>query len=166
LVEDLLSYTYAAELDVTVPANVDTDRVLQEVLASLDERTTATRAIITSDPLPSVSVHRTHLLQILQNLLSNSIKYHREGVPPVIHVTGEREQDRVALRVIDNGIGIAPEYQERIFGIFKRLHSHAKYPGTGIGLAIVKKIVDRYGGNVRVESAPGQGATFSVTLPA
>jgi PAS domain S-box-containing protein len=165
LVKDLLSYTNAASLDaVTAPAT-DPNKVLDDVRKTLQDLIRSTNATVTSDKLPNLRVHRTHLVQILQNLVSNSLKYHTPGQPPLIHVTSVSSADGMAeLLVQDNGIGIEPEYHDRIFGVFKRLHSR-RVPGTGIGLAICKKIVNYYGGAIRVESAPGAGSTFRFTLP-
>lgn len=166
LVNDLLSYTNAASIDATPPPVMEIQPVLEEVKNTLQERIVSTETTIFSGALASVRIHRTHLFQLLQNLVSNSIKYHNPGVPPVIRIaTRPIAEGRIELSVEDNGIGIEPEYHERIFGIFKRLHS-SSVPGTGIGLAICKKIVEYYGGTIRVESDAGEGATFYLTLPA
>ena len=105
------------------------------------------------------------LVQLYQNLIANAIKFRGEQAPEV-HLGAERDGDMWRLSVADNGIGIAPEQTERIFAIFQRLHSASEYPGTGIGLAVCRRIVERHGGEIRVESRPGQGATFHFTLPA
>ena len=166
LVNDLLSYTNAASLDAITPASIDPNQVLADVRTALQERIGAKQANLTADDLPEVRVHRTHLFQLLQNLVSNSIKYHSPGKAPDIHVTSRSDGlGLVELLVRDNGIGIAPEYHERVFGVFKRLHA-SSIPGTGIGLAICKKIVESYGGRIWVESEPGSGSTFHLTLPA
>jgi signal transduction histidine kinase len=115
--------------------------------------------------LPSVLGHHATLVQIIANLLTNAIKFVSPGVPPQVRLWSEKRAPCVRLWVKDNGIGIAPEYQERIFGVFERLHGGETYPGTGIGLAIVRKGVARLGGRVGVESAPGQGSTFWVEFP-
>ena len=104
-----------------------------------------------------------HLAQLFQNLISNALKY-RSNQPPRIAVSALEQEQNWLFTVEDNGIGIQPEYQAQIFGIFKRLHG-SEYPGTGIGLAICKKIVDRHGGSIWVESEPGKGSRFSFTLP-
>ena len=123
------------------------------------------RAKVDFDPLPSVRVHAIQLQQVFQNLISNAIKYHRPGISPVVHITARRENESVVFSVIDNGIGIEPEFQERIFGLFKRLHTGSEYSGTGIGLALCQRIVERHDGRIWVESEPGTGSTFHFTFP-
>jgi chemotaxis family two-component system sensor kinase Cph1 len=123
-------------------------------------------AVITHDPLPSVQADASQLGQVFQNLISNAIKFHRQDVPPRIHVSARLKDREWIFSVRDNGIGLGLRYAERIFVIFQRLHTSAEYPGTGIGLAVCKKIVERHGGRIWVESQPGHGATFSFTLPA
>jgi signal transduction histidine kinase len=123
------------------------------------------RAVVTHDALPDVLADERQLLHVLQNLLSNAIKF-RGPEPPRIHVTADRRGDEWLFSVRDNGIGIDPQYGDRIFVIFQRLHTSAEYPGTGIGLSLCKKIVERHGGRIWVESQVGQGATFYFTLPA
>ena len=165
LVKDLLSYTNAASLDAVAPPATDANEVLEDVRKALQELIRDTNATVTSDVLPCVRVHRTHLVQVLQNLISNSLKYHTPGQPPHVHLTSASAVDGMSeLLVKDNGLGIEPEYHDRIFGVFKRLHSR-RVPGTGIGLAICKKVVNYYGGIIRVESEPGAGSTFRFTLP-
>ena len=107
-----------------------------------------------------------HLSQLFQNLLSNAIKYRSPERAPLIHLGAERSKANWVFSIRDNGIGIAPEYQERIFGLFKRLHSGDEYSGTGIGLAICQRIVERYGGRIWVESELAKGSTFLFSLPA
>jgi PAS domain S-box-containing protein len=165
LVKDLLSYTNAASLDALTALATDPNDVLEDVRKALQNLIQDTHATITSDNLPNVHVHRTHLVQLLQNLVSNSLKYHSPERLPIIHVTSAPAAGGMTeFLVQDNGIGIEPEYHDRIFGVFKRLHSR-RVPGTGIGLAICKKIVNYYGGVIQVESVPGSGSTFRFTLP-
>ena len=106
-----------------------------------------------------------HLRQIFQNLVGNAIKYRSER-PPAIHVDARREAREWVISVADNGIGISPDYQDQIFGLFKRLHHREQYAGTGLGLAICKKLVERYGGRIWVESELGKGSVFFFSLPA
>ena len=120
---------------------------------------------MTAGPLPTVVGDPVQLGQVLQNLVANAIKF-RGAEPPRVHVSAERAGREWTVSVRDNGIGISPEYAQRIFVIFQRLHSRAEYAGTGIGLAICKKIVERHGGRIWVEPAPGGGSVFRFTLPA
>jgi histidine kinase/DNA gyrase B/HSP90-like ATPase/phospho-acceptor domain-containing protein len=122
-------------------------------------------AVITHDPLPMVMADERQFLHVLQNLLSNAIKFRGSG-PPRAHVSAERRGGEWLFSVRDNGIGIDPQYAERIFVIFQRLHTNAEYPGTGIGLSLCKKIVERHGGRMWMESQLGHGATFYFTVPA
>ncbi|MEO8127618.1 MAG: ATP-binding protein, partial [Bryobacteraceae bacterium] len=117
----------------------------------------------THGDLPDVAMHSQHLSQLFQNLIGNAVKY-KGPEPPVIHVSAQREVAMWVFSVKDNGMGIDPRYHTRIFGIFKRLHRE-EYPGTGIGLAICSRIVERYGGRIWVESELGKGADFLFTLP-
>ena len=166
LVADLLSYTKIENVEFTSPTTVDANEVLYEVRQALAESTASVDAVITSEHLAPVRVHRTHLVQLVQNLVSNALKYHSPDRRPDIHIRSVPAGERmVELQIQDNGIGIAPEYHERIFGVFKRLHA-GNVSGTGIGLAICRKVVQYYGGAIWVESEAGIGSTFHITLPA
>jgi PAS domain S-box-containing protein len=166
LVRDLLIYTQVTKIEAPGGATADANEALASALDSLAGVISETGAEINADPLPSLSVQGTHLEQIFQNLIGNAIKYRNPGAPPIVHVTAERFDGHWILAVSDNGIGIAPAYKETIFGLFKRLHSSDEYSGTGIGLAICQRIVDRYNGRIWVESEPGRGSTFRFKLPA
>jgi PAS domain S-box-containing protein len=166
LVRDLLAYTHAINSDRAAEQTVDANEALQAVRISLAGAVAESGAIITSDALPpAVRIHNLHLQQLLQNLIGNAIKYRRADQAPVIHVTATQQGGSWLFSVSDNGIGIAPEFKEKIFGLFKRLHTNEEYPGTGIGLAICQRILDRYHGRIWVDSEAGQGSTFRFTLP-
>ena len=163
LINDLLNFsrvgTQGKKLEPT-----ESGTVLEQALRNLHTSIEEAHAVITSDPLPVVLADRTQVLQLFQNLVSNAIKF-RGRDPPRIHVAANRRAQEWVFFVRDNGIGIDPKFHERIFVIFQRLHGRAEYPGTGVGLAICKKIVDRHGGRIWVESAVGDGSTFFFTMP-
>ena len=163
LVSDLLAYTSAGTGELTEP-KVDSTAVLKHSLSSLAEAIRESGAEVTYDPLPEIYMGEAHLQQVLQNLLSNALKY-RDQSPPRIHVSAVRQSADWCFSVKDNGIGIDPQYKEKIFGVFKRLHHDRTYGGTGIGLAICKRVVERYGGRIWVDSEPGKGSTFYFTVP-
>ncbi|ODS56510.1 MAG: hypothetical protein ABS36_07555 [Acidobacteria bacterium SCN 69-37] len=144
---------------------VSTEAVVADALSNLAGAIAETEASLVVDPLPSITADRAQLVQVFQNLIGNAIKFHRPGEPPVVRVSAQREPAAWRFAVADNGIGIEPRFFERIFQMFQRLHARGDYPGTGIGLALCKKIVERHGGQMRVESAPDRGATFSFTIP-
>jgi PAS domain S-box-containing protein len=143
---------------------VDCSDVLDRVLFSLQVAIEENGALVTRDALPVVKADGTQLTQVFQNLISNSIKFHDDR-PPEIHVGAERRDGEWLFSVRDDGIGIDPQHYKRIFRIFQRLHSRAEYPGTGIGLTICKKVVERHGGRIWVESELGKGSTFYFTIP-
>ena len=163
LINDLLEFsrvgTRAKELKPTA-----CEAVLSQVRDNLMVAIAESNAVVTHEPLPTVMGDETQLIQLLQNLISNAIKFRREE-PPRVHVSAVQRENEWAFEVRDNGIGMESEYFERIFMIFQRLHSRSEYPGNGIGLANCKKIVDRHGGCIWVESTPGVGTTFHFTIP-
>ncbi len=164
LIRDLLAYTRASNFEP--PANMtDANEALQAALTDLTHAIQETGARVSADPLPPVRVHYTHLHQIFQNLIGNALKYRSPERRPEVHIGGECRDGSCIFAVGDNGIGIAPEYRESIFGLFKRLHTSDQYSGTGIGLAICQRIVGRYHGRIWVESQPGHGSTFRFELP-
>lgn len=163
LIEGLLSYSRVGTRGKTFKP-CDCNAVLNQALSNLVTSIKETEAVVTHDPLPVVDADPAQLTQLFQNLVGNAIKF-RGQQPPKIHVTARRDESQWIFSVADNGIGIQPEYFERIFVIFQRLHTRAEYPGTGIGLAICKKIVERHHGCIFVESEPGRGSTFSFTIP-
>ncbi len=163
LINDLLAYSrVGARAKGLVPT--DCTAVLDQAVANLKGAIEKSGAAVTQDRLPTVTVDNLQLLQLFQNLIDNAIKFHVEK-PPRIHVSAEQKGNEWVLSVRDNGIGIDPQYAERIFIIFQRLHTREEYPGTGMGLAICKKIVERRGGRIWVESQPGIGSTFYFTIP-
>jgi light-regulated signal transduction histidine kinase (bacteriophytochrome) len=145
---------------------VDGESILEHVLGDLGLEIKETNAEVSYGPLPTVMADRAQLAQVFQNLIANAIKFRREDVPPHVHVSAEREGDEWVFSVEDNGIGIDPEQADRIFQVFQRLHTDEEYPGLGIGLALCKRIVERHGGRIWVESDVGEGSTFAFTLPA
>jgi PAS domain S-box-containing protein len=163
LLEDLLDYSRVSRRPQPFePINCTT--ILKDVLTDLAVTMQESSAVVTADSLPTVLGDRTQLRQLLQNLISNAIKFRREE-PPLVHIRAEPQEDFWLFTVRDNGIGIDPQFAERIFVLFQRLHSRQEYPGTGIGLAICKKIVERHAGRIWVESHLGEGSTFYFTLP-
>lgn len=164
LVDDLLAYS---RLDSQSKAfePVDCQRVFEEVTANLAERIEKAEAEVACSGLPRVVGDRTQLAQVLQNLIENGLKYNT-AQPPRVAISAERREAEWVFSVADNGIGIDPQYHERIFEIFRRLHTQSEYPGTGIGLAICQKVVERHGGRIWVESGAGAGSTFRFSLPA
>ena len=163
LIRDLLTYsrvgTRGKEFALT-----DCEAVVAGTLRVLQPAIEESAATVTYDPLPTVMGDETQLLQLFQNLIGNAVKY-RDSKPPVVHVSCKQEGEHWLFSVRDNGIGIDPQYANRIFVIFQRLHGRDKYAGTGIGLAVCKKIVERHDGKIWVESELGKGATFHFTIP-
>jgi len=163
LINDLLAYSRVGTRGNPLEL-VDCEEVLHKSITNLKVAVEESRAEVTHDPLPKTVADFSQLEQLFQNLISNGIKFHGEESPRV-HISARPNGDYWVFSVRDNGIGIAPEYKERIFVIFQRLHVQDKYPGTGIGLAICKKIVERHGGRIWFKSEPEKGVTFYFTLP-
>ena len=165
LISDLLSFSR-----VTTKAQpfsrVDIGRIASEVVKDLEGRLQETGGHVEVGPLPSIDADPLQMRQLLQNLAGNALKFHREGIPPLVTLRGEIADGQCHLIVSDNGIGFDDKYAERIFTMFERLHGRHHYEGTGIGLAICRKIVERHGGQIRAHGKPGEGAIFTVTLPA
>ncbi len=164
LIDDLLIYSHVSTC-VRGLKSTDCDAVLHRSLANLKAAIEETHATITHDPLPTVIADNMQLIQLFQNLIGNAIKF--SGVkPPRVHVSAEQKGNEWVFSISDNGIGIESEYADRIFIIFQRLHSRGEYTGTGIGLAICKRIVERHGGRIWMESKTEKGATFCFAIPA
>jgi PAS domain S-box-containing protein len=163
MLKALLAYWEITEREQDTFAPIDCGAVLAKALLNLQAAIAGSGAIVTSEPLPTVVAEEVVLMQLFQNLVSNSIKYRGEGTPR-IHVSAERDGEGWVFAVRDNGVGIDPQDSERVFGMFKRLHG-SEIPGTGIGLALCKKVVERQGGRIWVESQRGKGATFKFTIP-
>ncbi len=163
LISDLLMYSQVGSKGMDIRA-VSCEDVLEQTLASMFLAIEENQALVTHDPLPTVKADDMQLSRLFQNLIGNAIKFRREQ-PPVIHVSAERQDGEWIFAVRDNGLGIESQYFERVFAIFQRLHGRQHYPGTGIGLAICKRIVERHQGNIWVESEPGKGSTFYFSLP-
>jgi signal transduction histidine kinase len=164
LIHDLLDYSRVGTRGKEF-ATTDCGTVVAGTLRALQPAIEESAATVTHDPLPTVMGDESQLTQLFQNLIGNAIKY-RGGKPPVVQVSCRQGDDHWLFSVRDNGIGIDPQYANRIFVIFQRLHARDEYPGTGIGLAVCKKIVERHGGKIWVESELGKGATFHFTIPA
>jgi len=162
LIDDLLEYSRVGRSRKPFQLT-DCNHAVEQALANLQGAIRETQAVVTYSELPAVMGDISQLVQLFQNLVGNSIKYRHEA-PSVIHITACKQEKDWLFSVSDNGIGIATQHQARIFQIFQRLHTQKEYSGTGIGLAICQKIVERHGGSIWVESKPGQGSTFYFTL--
>lgn len=167
LIDDLLTFSRVSSKAQPF-TQVDLTAVARDVLEDLETSIQRAGALVELGPLPTLEAEPLQMRQLLQNLLSNALKFRREGVPPVITVRAARREGPPAawaLEVKDNGIGFDEKYVERIFTVFQRLHGRGQYEGTGIGLAICRKIAERHGGSITAHSTPGAGATFIITLP-
>ena len=162
LIDDLLAFsrvtTHAQEFKST-----DLESIYKEVILNLEVSIKENNALISHDPLPVVMADKTQISQVIQNLISNAIKF-RSKNQPKINISVTKEDNQWLFAIQDNGIGIDPKHSDRIFEVFKRLHKKRDYPGTGIGLAICKKIIERHGGRIWVESELGRGSIFYFTI--
>ncbi|MBD2465084.1 GAF domain-containing protein [Oscillatoria sp. FACHB-1407] len=163
LIDDLLAYSRVGTRGKPFE-RVDCTTLMKEAIANLQIAIKEKQAVITWNDLPEVMADPTQLTQLFQNLIGNAIKFHNCACPSV-HITAQRQAEQWLFSVKDNGIGIDPQYAERIFVIFQRLHNRSEYAGNGIGLSICKKIVERHEGQIWVESVPGNGSNFCFTIP-
>lgn len=164
LINDLLQYSSLGTKGKPFEPR-DCTVIFDKAIANLKIAIEDSGAIVTHDNLPNIMVDSTQFVQLFQNLIGNAIKFRREEEPPRVHVSAKHNEDEWMFSVSDNGIGMDPQYADRIFVIFQRLHKKNEYPGSGIGLAICKKIVERHGGQIRVDSEVGKGTTFNFTIP-
>jgi PAS domain S-box-containing protein len=164
LVNDLLAYARLTT-EVERPSSVALDEDLEAALTHLDQAIRESGATVTHDPMPTLAVDRGQIVRLFQNLIGNAIKYRKPHQPPAVHISAEQKGAEWVISVRDNGIGFDPKYVATVFEPFKRLHTADDYPGSGVGLAICRRIVQAQGGRIWAESAPGEGTTFSFTLP-
>jgi light-regulated signal transduction histidine kinase (bacteriophytochrome) len=139
--------------------------LIGEVISDLENQIDRTQGQVQTGKLPVIEADPTQMHQLLQNLITNGLKFHQEGQPPVIWVSASNTRNRCQLFIKDNGIGFESQYIDRIFKPFQRLHSRQEYEGSGMGLAICRRIVERHGGAITATSTPGEGSTFIVSLP-
>jgi PAS domain S-box-containing protein len=164
LVTDLLQYARLTTEDDR-PSSVALDEDLEAALTQLDQAIVESGASISHDPMPKVLADRGQMVRLFQNLVGNAIKYRKPDEPPKVHISAEQKDAEWVISIRDNGIGFDPKYASAIFEPFKRLHTAEEYSGTGVGLAICRRIVQAQRGRIWAESQPGQGATFYFTLP-
>jgi light-regulated signal transduction histidine kinase (bacteriophytochrome) len=163
LIQDLLAYSRVGTKGKSL-LETSSDEALQQALTNLRAAIEESGALVTHDPLPAVLADEMQLIQLFQNLVGNGIKYQSPGVPRVHISAAKNGEEKWIFSVQDNGLGIESQYFEKIFGMFQRLHKRDEFAGTGIGLAICKKIVEGHGGRISVESQPGRGSTFRFAL--
>ncbi|MGW1942610.1 sensor histidine kinase, partial [Streptomyces goshikiensis] len=163
LINDLLDFSRVGRVHHELQS-IELETVLNRTMSSLSVSIEESGAEITHDPLPPLVADPTQMGMLWQNLIGNAIKFHRPGQTPKVHISAEREGDLWRFAVTDNGIGIAPEYAEKVFVIFQRLHTKDAYSGSGIGLAMCKKIVEFHGGTIAVDPNYSDGARITFTL--
>ncbi len=167
LIQDLLTYSRVTTRGLPMEI-FDAHDALGEAIWNLNLQIQETNALISNDELPSIKGDKTQLVVVFQNLIGNAIKFRNPDVPPRVHISVQKAEGRLGFctfSIKDNGIGIEEKYFEKLFVIFQRLHGKREYPGTGIGLALVKRIIERHGGKIWLESTPNEGTTFYFNLP-
>src|SRR6266436_878303 len=164
LINDLLAFSRVTSMAKPF-AMVNLNLIVKEVMSDLEARMQQTNGLVEVGDLQTIDADPMQIYQLLQNLIGNGLKFHAPGVPPIIKISGENGGPNYRLSVTDNGIGFDEKYLDRIFTVFQRLHGRKEYEGTGIGLAICRKIAERHGGQITARSAPGAGSTFTITLP-
>ena len=164
LVQDLLAYARLTTEDER-PSSIALDEDLEAAITHLDQAIQESDARITHDPMPTLPVDRGQMVRLFQNLVGNAVKYRKPGQPSEVHISAEQKGTEWVISIRDNGIGFDPQYASIIFAPFKRLHTAEEYPGTGVGLAICRRIVQAHGGRIWAESHPGEGTTVFFTLP-
>jgi PAS domain S-box-containing protein len=163
IILDLLEFSRLGKSDDDLE-DISVNKVINEILALYRRQIEDEKAVVIVEHLPVIHTHKTRLRQVFQNLIGNSLKYHKQGVPPLINISCKETETDYQFAVKDNGIGIAPEYADKIFIIFQRLHNKDEYSGTGMGLAITKKIIENVGGQIWIKSEEGNGSIFYFTL--
>ncbi|WP_169315107.1 sensor histidine kinase [Belliella baltica] len=164
IILDLLDFAEAVNIEEST-VTINLNELMEKVVASHQRTIHEKKAVITWENMPEIKGKKIQLIQVFQNLLSNALTYHKEDTIPKIHIGFENKSDTYQFSIKDNGIGINPKYQEQIFNIFKRLHTQDEFQGTGMGLAISKKIILNLDGKIWVNSSEGNGSTFYFTLP-
>src|SRR6185295_13391455 len=164
LVRDLLAYARLTT-EKERPSSIAMDEDLEAALTHLESTIEESGGTVTHDPMPTVQADRGQMVRLFQNLVSNALKYRKRDDPPKVHIGAQQQGQEWVISIRDNGIGFDPKYASTIFGPFKRLHTAEEYPGTGVGLAICRRIVQSLGGRIWAESQPGEGSTFFFTLP-
>lgn len=164
LIDDLLSYSRVGTQSQRFQPT-DLNEILQEVLSDLEYKVEQVKGKVEKKPLPVIDADPSQMRQLFQNLISNALKFHKKDIPPVVQIEAKDSKNYLVLSVTDNGIGFEEKYLDRIFTIFQRLHGKSEYEGTGVGLAVCRKIAERHGGSITARSTLGQGTSFLVTLP-